>query len=215
MTNIGGKDLVDMNKKLILGMTWQMMRYNLLAFLKTIGGGREIGEDDMVAWANETAKSVGHSASISSVRDGSISSGVFFFHVLKAIEPDVINWEIVTPGVTDEDKKTNAMYAISVARKIGCLVFLLWEDIVEVKPKMITTFLASLMGRMILGGAVDARKAAEPPTGGVAAMKVSSSAPPKAPAAVGGASSAPILLPGQPSPAAVAKAAQTSKPYGR
>lgn len=24
-------------------------------------------------------------------------------------------------------------YAISVARKIGCLVFLLWEDIVEVR----------------------------------------------------------------------------------
>jgi hypothetical protein len=82
---------------------------------------------------------------------------------------------------------------------------------------MITTFLASLMGRMILGGAVDARKAAEPPTGGVAAMKVSSSAPPKpaAAGAVGGGAPAPILLPGQPSPAAVAKAAQTSKPYGR
>jgi plastin-1 len=133
MTNIGGKDLVDMNKKLILGMTWQMMRYNLLAFLKTIGGGREIGEDDLVAWANETVKSVGFSGSIGSVRDGSISSGVFFFHVLKAIEvpptsiaalfllvfidslqPDVINWEIVTPGVTDEDKKTNAMLEIAL-----------------------------------------------------------------------------------------------------
>ena len=86
MTNIGGKDLVDMNKKLILGMTWQMMRFNLLAFLKTIGGGREIGEEDLVSWANETVKSVGHGASIASVRDGSISSGVFFFHILKAIE---------------------------------------------------------------------------------------------------------------------------------
>jgi hypothetical protein len=96
------------------------------------------------------------------------------------------------------------------------VVFL--HDVSQVKPKMITTFLASLMGRMILGGAVDARKAAEPPTGGVAAMKVSAAAPspaPKAPAAGGGASAAPILLPGQPSPAAVAKAAQTAKPYGR
>ena len=63
----------------------------------------------------------------------------------------------------------------------------------QVKPKMITTFLASLMGRMILGGAVDARKAAEAPTAAVAAMKVSSAAPspkPSAPAAGGGASSA-------------------------
>ena len=144
--------------------------------------------------------------------------------------------------------KISARYAISVARKIGCLVFLLWEDIVEVcepllwhqtcipilvtvsrflylvslfllqvKPKMITTFLASLMGRMILCGAIDARKAVEPPTGAVAAMKVSASpAPaPKPAAAGGGPSPAPVLLPGQPSPAAVAKANQTSKPYGR
>lgn len=93
-------------------------------------------------------------------------------------------------------------------------------DVLQVKPKMITTFLASLMGRMILGGAVDARKAVEPPTGGVAAMKVSAAAPapspsPKAPAAGGGSTAAPILLPGQPSPAAVAKAAQSAKPYGR
>ena len=74
------------------------------------------------------------------------------------------------------------------------------------------------MGRMILGGAIDARKAAEPPTAGVAAMKVSSAAaaPSSKPAAAGGgASSAPVLLPGQPSPAAVAKASQAAKPYGR
>jgi hypothetical protein len=30
--------------------------------------------------------------------------------------------------------KESFRYAISVARKIGCLVFLLWEDIVEVCP---------------------------------------------------------------------------------
>jgi hypothetical protein len=34
--------------------------------------------------------------------------------------------------VTDEDKRVNATYIISVARKLGCSVFLLWDDIVEV-----------------------------------------------------------------------------------
>jgi hypothetical protein len=33
----------------------------------------------------------------------------------------------------------------SVARKIGCCIFLLWEDIVEVQPKMILTFIGTLM----------------------------------------------------------------------
>lgn len=39
----------------------------------------------------------------------------------------------------------NAKYAISMARKIGCCIFLLWEDIIEVQPKMILTFVGSLM----------------------------------------------------------------------
>lgn len=42
----------------------------------------------------------------------------------------------------------NAKYVISVARKIGAVVFLTWEDITEVKPKMIMTFVASLMATM-------------------------------------------------------------------
>lgn len=32
----------------------------------------------------------------------------------------------------EEDRKKNAMYIISVARKIGCSIFLLWDDLVEV-----------------------------------------------------------------------------------
>ena len=39
----------------------------------------------------------------------------------------------------------NAKYAISVARKMGALVFLLWEDIVEVKQKLLLTFVGTLM----------------------------------------------------------------------
>lgn len=35
-------------------------------------------------------------------------------------------------GNADEDKKLNATYLISVARKLGCSIFLLPEDIIEV-----------------------------------------------------------------------------------
>lgn len=34
--------------------------------------------------------------------------------------------------IADEDKKLNATYIISVARKLGCSIFLLPEDIMEV-----------------------------------------------------------------------------------
>jgi hypothetical protein len=39
----------------------------------------------------------------------------------------------------------NAKYAINVARKLGCCVFLLPEDIVEVKSKLLLTFVGALM----------------------------------------------------------------------
>lgn len=65
--------------------------------------------------------------------------------LITAIEPQIINAEYVTPGTTPEDALLNARYAISVARKLGAVIFCLPEDIVEVKPKMILTFLASIM----------------------------------------------------------------------
>lgn len=36
-------------------------------------------------------------------------------------------------SAADEDKKLNASYIISVARKLGCSIFLLPEDIIEVR----------------------------------------------------------------------------------
>jgi hypothetical protein len=61
------------------------------------------------------------------------------------VEPRVVNWYIVTKGENEEEKKLNATYIISVARKLGCSVFLLPEDIVEVNPKMILILIASIM----------------------------------------------------------------------
>jgi hypothetical protein len=37
----------------------------------------------------------------------------------------------------DEDAKLNAKYAISIARKLGATIFVLPEDIIEVKSKMV------------------------------------------------------------------------------
>ena len=68
----------------------------------------------------------------------------FFFDLLAAVEPRIIDPSLITPGASEEDRLLNARYAISVARKLGCTIFLLPEDIVEVKPKMIMTFVASV-----------------------------------------------------------------------
>jgi plastin-1 len=39
----------------------------------------------------------------------------------------------------------NAKYAIAAARKIGASVFIIWEDITEVKPKIILTFVGAII----------------------------------------------------------------------
>jgi len=38
----------------------------------------------------------------------------------------------------------NAKYVLSIARILGAVVFALWNDITEVKPKMIFCFVAAL-----------------------------------------------------------------------
>ena len=65
--------------------------------------------------------------------------------LLSAVEPRCINLAMVTPGGSVPEREMNAKYVISIARKLGCSIFLLWEDIVEVNAKMILVFVASLM----------------------------------------------------------------------
>ena len=62
---------------------------------------------------------------------------------MKTIEPRAINWDnIVTDKEDDESKQNNTKYAISIARKLGATVFLVWEDIAEVKSNLLLTFFA-------------------------------------------------------------------------
>ncbi|EFC46337.1 predicted protein [Naegleria gruberi] len=136
VNNISGKDINDGNKKLVLAVVWQLMKISLLDTLKNLGGGKAVSEDDVLKWANKT---VGHTT-ISSFEDSSLTDGVFLINLCHAISPQSCNLEMIS-----DDKEQNAKYAISVARKIGAVVFLLWEDIVEVKKKMILSFVASLM----------------------------------------------------------------------
>ncbi|CAK8539899.1 unnamed protein product [Lathyrus sativus] len=80
-----------------------------------------------------------------SFKDKNLSNSIFFLELLSAVEPRVVNWSLVTKGETDDDKKLNSTYIISVARKLGCSIFLLPEDIIEVNQKMILTISASIM----------------------------------------------------------------------
>ncbi|MCO5608127.1 hypothetical protein L7F22_062333 [Adiantum nelumboides] len=146
VVNIAGNDVVQGNRKLVLAYLWQLMRYNMLHLLRTIKyKGKEVSDADILEWANSKVKSSGKKSSMESFKDKSLSTGVFFLDLLAAVEPRVVNWQLVTRGESDNEKKQNAEYVISVARKLGCSVFLLWDDIVEVRHRMILILTASIM----------------------------------------------------------------------
>ncbi|XP_057765555.1 fimbrin-1-like [Salvia miltiorrhiza] len=148
LVNVAGNDFVQGNKKLILAFLWQLMRFNMLQLVKKLRTrfqGREMSDADILNWANRKVRSLGRKSKIESFKDKSLSNGLFFLELLSAVEPRVVNWNLVTKGETDEEKKLNATYIISVARKLGCSIFLLPEDIMEVNQKMILTLTASIM----------------------------------------------------------------------
>ncbi|XP_059662921.1 fimbrin-5-like [Cornus florida] len=148
LVNIAGNDIVQGNKKLILSFLWQLMRFSMLQLLKNLRShsqGKEITDADILNWANNKVKSCGRASQMESFKDKNLSNGKFLLELLSAVEPRVVNWSLVTKGETDEDKKLNATYIISVARKLGCSIFLLPEDIMEVNQKMILTLTASIM----------------------------------------------------------------------
>lgn len=146
VVNIAGNDIVQGNSKLIVAFLWQLMRYSMLHLLRTIKyKGKEVSDTDILEWANNKVEASGRKNQMESFKDKRLSSGVFFLDLLAAVEPRVVNWQLVTKGETDEEKKQNAEYIISVARKLGCSVFLLWDDIVEVRHKMVLILTASIM----------------------------------------------------------------------
>lgn len=151
LVGVQGKDIVDGNKKLTLALIWQLRRYNLTAIVAALSRRRNesVSDDHILKWANQTvAAAAGDEPplAMSSFADKSLSTGRFLVDLLAAVRPGKINRELITAGVTEAERADNAKYVLSSARKLGCTVFLVWEDLVEVKPKMVFSLVAAVMG---------------------------------------------------------------------
>jgi plastin-1 len=144
IVGIGGTDIHEGNKKLILAVVWQMMRHHTL---KVLGGKTE---DDLVKWANNLLEGVPN-MKITGFKDKTLKNSLFLTHLVGAIEPRAVKWDLVIQDKEDDETlESNAKYLISLARSIGASIFLVWEDIKEVKHRMIMTFVASLYDVFLL-----------------------------------------------------------------
>jgi hypothetical protein len=122
-----------------------LLREYTINLLETLGGGQKIADKDIIQWANKKVAAAGFKTTMASFRSKDLSNGLFLLDLMRAMEPRALNQELITPGGTPEDKNNNARYALSVARKFGAVVFITYEDIVEVKPKMIMLLVAACM----------------------------------------------------------------------
>lgn len=150
VVGIQGKDIFDGIKQLTLAVVWQLMRaYTLSVLEKLSTTGERIADAQIIDFVNEKLASAQKTHTINGFKDQSISTSLPVIDLIDAIKPGSISYSIVTEGQTDEDKTSNAKYAISMARKIGAGVYALPEDLVEVMPKMVLTVFACLMARAL------------------------------------------------------------------
>lgn len=149
LVGIEGSDIVDGNKLLTLGLVWQLMRRNIINTLSqlSVGGNQHLSDADILKWANAQVTKGGKSGTIRSFSDSSLSSGIFLLNILNGIKPGYVDYDLVYQGtnLSEDEKYANAKLAISIARKIGALIWLVPEDINEVRPRLILSFVGSLM----------------------------------------------------------------------
>jgi len=134
LPGISGNDFVTGNKKNILAVVWQLVK---LHYTKIIGS---LSEDDLVKWANNLVAD----HKIKNLKDKEMSDGHYLLQVLSSIEPRAIDWDIVKKGEAEEDKENNAKYIVSIVRKLGGVVFCVWEDLVKVDYKQTFILFATI-----------------------------------------------------------------------
>jgi plastin-1 len=147
LVGVQGADITDGQRTLTLGLVWQLMRKDISETLSALAqrlGKREITDAEMVKWANEMSRKGGKSSSVRSFKDSNIGTGIFLLDVLNGMKSSYVDYDLVTPGRTDDDAYMNAKLSISIARKLGATIWLVPEDICQVRSRLVTTFIGGL-----------------------------------------------------------------------
>ncbi|KAI9836853.1 MAG: Fimbrin, actin-bundling protein [Sarea resinae] len=148
LVGIQGADITDGQRTLTLGMVWQLMRRDISETLTALAqrlGKREITDAEMVRWANDMSRKGGKTSSIRSFKDQNLGTGVYLLDVLNGMKSSYVDYDLVYSGRTEDEAYANAKLAISIARKMGATIWLVPEDICQVRSRLIVTFIGSLM----------------------------------------------------------------------
>jgi len=146
VVGIDGKNIYDKNKNLTLSIVWQLMRSYTISILQQLSGdNKAISDGDILNWANSKLQGAKGYQLEQGFKDAKLKTAIPIVDLVDAIKPKSVDYELVYQDPDDESCLQNAKLAISLARRIGAVVFALPEDIVELKAKMLLTIFASLM----------------------------------------------------------------------
>jgi len=102
MVGIGGKDILDVNKKLILGILYQTMRaYTLVILQKCAASEKPIKDEEIIAWINEKLVENQKDTRTTSFKDASASSRCVI-DLIDGMKPGFKNYNMVSDGESDE-----------------------------------------------------------------------------------------------------------------
>ena len=144
LVGVQGADITDGQRTLTLGLVWQLMRRDISETLSHLAeklGKREITDAEMIKWANDQSRKGGKTSSIRSFKDQNIGNGIFLLDVLNGMKSSYVDYDLVTGGRTDDEAYANAKLAISIARKMGATIWLVPEDICQVRSRLVVTFI--------------------------------------------------------------------------
>lgn len=153
LVGVQGADITDGQRTLTLGLVWQLMRRDIVSTLGALAqrmGKRDLSDSDMIKWANDQSRKGGKTSSIRNFKDSSIGTGVYLLDVLNGLKSSYVDYDLVTPGKTDEDAFMNCKLAISIARKMGATIWLVPEDIQQVRSRLVTTFIGKSPAVVVL-----------------------------------------------------------------
>lgn len=155
LVGVQGADITDGQRTLTLGLVWQLMRRDIVSTLGALAqrmGKKDLSDSDMIKWANDQSRKGGKTSSIRSFKDPSIGTGVYLLDVLNGLKSSYVDYDLVTPGKTDDDAFMNCKLAISIARKMGATIWLVPEDIQQVRSRLVTTFIGKSLYCVLCGG---------------------------------------------------------------
>eukprot|EP00917_Polyrhabdina_sp_WS-2016_P009934 GHVP01021800.1.p1 GENE.GHVP01021800.1~~GHVP01021800.1.p1 ORF type:complete len:525 (-),score=117.80 GHVP01021800.1:48-1622(-) len=141
----GGSDITNGNRTLTFGLVWQIMRKHITRTLAKQSSGGIPTDKEIVDKVNEHLEKHSKEQRLEGLDDSCLKTGKIFIDLIDCIRPGVVNYNLVKKGDNEEEQKENGLYAISLARKIGAVMFVLPEDLIELRKKMILCFLSAVL----------------------------------------------------------------------